>query len=296
MGYLLLVSIVWGLSFPLVKGQLTDLNPFFLGFARMALALPLFLPFLDRRAVDAPVAWRLLGIGAVQYGFMYVFLFASFRHLPAHQVALFTVTTPLFVALFARELKRPQLVGALAAAVLAILGAAVIQYQAGVATLASWKGFLLIQGSNAAFAFGQVAYRTLRPRFAGRADHEVYAWLYLGAIAATLPFAIALDGFTSVTRLTPSSGLTLIYLGIIASGLCFFWWNRGAIHTRAASLAVFNNLKVPFAVLFSITLFGEHAPVGQLIAGTLLLGAALYLAERFVHSPLPVTSASDRKH
>lgn len=296
MGYLLLVSIVWGLSIPLVKGQLTDLNPFFLGFARMALALPLFLPFLARRPVGAPVAWRLFGIGAVQYGLMYVCLFAAFRYLPAYQVALFTVTTPLFVTLLARELTRPQFLGALGAAALAILGAAVIQYQAGGAGLASWKGFLLIQASNAAFAFGQVAYRALRPRFAERADHEVYAWLYLGAVAATLPFAAALDGFASFARLTPSSGLTLVYLGVVASGLCFFWWNRGATRTRAATLAVFNNLKVPFAVLFSITLFGEYAPPGPLLAGALLLGAALYLAERFVRSPVPVTSADARKH
>ncbi len=296
MGYLLFVSIVWGLSIPLVKGQLTDLNPFFLGFARMVLALPLFLPFLARRPVEAPVAWRLFGIGAVQYGFMYVCLFAAFRYLPAYQVALFTVTTPLFVALLARELTRPQLAGALGAAVLAILGAAVIQYQPGGAGLASWKGFFLIQASNLAFAFGQVAYRSLRPRFAERADHEVYAWLYLGAIAATLPFAAAFDGFASLARLTPSSGLTLVYLGVVASGLCFFWWNRGATRTRAATLAVFNNLKVPFAVLFAITLFGEHAPPGPLLAGALLLGAALYLAERFVRSPVPVTSAGDRKH
>ena len=295
MGYLLLVSIVWGLSIPLVKGQLTGLDPFFLGFARMALALPLFLPFLARRPVDAPVAWRLFGIGAVQYGFMYVCLFAAFRYLPAYQIALFTVTTPLFVALLARELKYPQLLGALGAAVLAILGAAVIQFQPGSTSLASWKGFLLIQASNAAFAFGQVAYRSLRPRFAERADHEVYAWLYLGAIAATLPFAAALDGFNSLARLTPSSGLTLAYLGVVASGLCFFWWNRGATRTRAATLAVFNNLKIPFAVLFAITLFGERAPPGPLLAGALLLGAALYLAERFVHSPVPVTSAGARK-
>ena len=40
----------------------------------------------------------LFGIGAVQFGFMYWSYLASFRYLQSYEVALFTVTTPLFVA------------------------------------------------------------------------------------------------------------------------------------------------------------------------------------------------------
>ncbi len=279
MPYLLLVSIIWGLSIPLVKGQLTGLDPFFLGFARMALALPIFLPFLAWRRVQRSLALRLAGIGAVQYGLMYVCLFMAFHYLPAYQVALFTVTTPLFVALMARELMGRRLLWALGAALLAILGAAIIQYDGHPPGLDSWTGFFLMQASNAAFAFGQVAYRQLRPAFSGFRDREVYVWLYAGAALITLPFALIAGGFASAANLTWHSGLTLVYLGVVASGLCFFWWNRGATKTRPATLAVFNNLKIPFAMLFAFTLFGEEAPLVPFIVGSTLLLGALLLAE-----------------
>ena len=43
---------------------------------------------------------RLLAIGALQYGVMYITYIASFRFLKAYEVALFTIFTPIYVTLF----------------------------------------------------------------------------------------------------------------------------------------------------------------------------------------------------
>ncbi|MFM7261548.1 MAG: hypothetical protein ACKO3W_13190, partial [bacterium] len=48
--------------------------------------------------------------------------------------------------------------------------------------------------------------------------------------------------------LTTPQWLTLIYLGVGASGVGFFLWNVGATKVAPATLAVMNNAKVPLGV------------------------------------------------
>ena len=67
----------------------------------------------------------------------------------------------------------------------------------------------------------------------------------------------------------------LVYLGIVASGLCFFLWNRGARLVSAGQLAVMNNLKIPLGVAVSLFIFREPANGWTLLVGALLIGVAL---------------------
>ncbi len=48
----------------------------------------------------------MMGIGAVQFGGMYLFYIAAFHYLPSHQVALFTATTPIYVVLIDGLMKK----------------------------------------------------------------------------------------------------------------------------------------------------------------------------------------------
>jgi drug/metabolite transporter (DMT)-like permease len=81
--------------------------------------------------------------------------------------------------------------------------------------------------------------------------------------------------------------LTLIYLGAIASGLGFFLWNSGARQVNTGALAIFNNLKIPLAVVVSLVFFGEQAnPVALLIGGSIVL-LALWLNEHSIRRQRP---------
>jgi len=73
---------------------------------------------------------------------------------------------------------------------------------------------------------------------------------------------------------------TLLYLGVLASGLCFFWWNKGAVLTNAGTLAVFNNLKIPLAVAVSLLVFGESTDLPRLILGGGLMIFAIWISRR----------------
>ena len=129
--YLVAVSFLWAFSFGLTKGQLAGVDSAFVSAVRLALALLVFLPFLRLRGLAPRTAAALAGIGAVQFGLMYLALNASYRYLGAYEVVLFTVTTPVLVTLLADALDRTLRLRALAAAVIAVAGTAVIVVRAG---------------------------------------------------------------------------------------------------------------------------------------------------------------------
>jgi drug/metabolite transporter (DMT)-like permease len=275
--YLLLVSIIWAFSFGLTKGKLAGLDSAFISAARLGLALLVFLPFLRVRGLGRAFVLKLVAIGALQFGVMYLALNESYRHLAAHEVVLYTLTTPVFVTLLADLLEGVLHTRALTAALIAVASAGLIAIQS--TTLESTlTGFLLVQIANLAFALGQVFYRRVRLENKSIRDFDVFALLYLGAAAISLPVAIARHGFT-LPDLSNTQIWTLLYLGVLASGVCFFWWNLGATRVNAGTLAVFNNAKVPLGVACSLFFFDESADLPRLAVGGALLVAAVAVAE-----------------
>lgn len=278
MGYLVAVSLLWAFSFSLIKGQLAGLDTAFISAARLGLALLVFAPLLRCKGLPPRQGAALAGLGAVQFGLMYLAYNASFRHLQAHEVALLTLTTPVYVTLLADALDRTFRARALAAALLAIAGTVVISFQ-GQQLRPTLTGLALVQLSNLAFAIGQIGYRRWRERNPDRRDRDVFGLLYAGGFALTLPLALWQAGFAPIA-ITPKQALTLLYLGGLASGLGFFLWNVGATRVGAGTLAVMNNAKIPLAVACSLFFFGEHADVPRLALSLLLLTVAAWFAEK----------------
>ena len=277
--YLLtVVSLVWAFSFGLIGNQLAGLSPAWLGWIRLALSALVFLPFVRR--LPWKTALTLFATGAVQFGLMYLAYLSSFRYLKSHEVALFTVVTPLFVAglsdLFGRRFQPWNLL----AACLAVAGAGILKWSQ-IETPAPLYGILLVQASNLCFAAGQLAYRAVLRRLpAPLPDHRVFFWLHLGGFAVLTPLALPLALSAAPPDPTPSQWAILAYLGVVASGLCFFLWNRGARLVSAGQLAVMNNLKIPLAVAVSLFVFREPANLYTFFAGTLLVGVALLPVRR----------------
>lgn len=276
MALLVLVSVLWAFSFGLIKRFLGDVDSTLVAALRLCLSLVVFLPFLRWRGLSAATAGRLAGIGALQFGVMYLSYIESFRYLRAYEAALFTITTPVLVVLFADALDRRWRPWALAAALVAVAGTAVVVVRSGDLRV-TLAGLALVQLSNAAFAAGQIFYRRLRISHPQLRDREIFAVLYAGAAAAA---GLALLWRSPALSLTTPQWLTLLYLGAGASGLGFFLWNVGATRVAPATLAVMNNAKVPLGVAVSILVFGETADPAVLLASFALLGSALWLAAR----------------
>ena len=270
--YLLIVSLLWAFSFGLIKGNLTGINPYFVAFTRMALSSVCFLPLL--KPIDIKV--RLLSVGAIQFGLMYIFYLAAYQYLRAFEIALFTIFTPIYVSAIADFFEGSFSWLNITTSALAVVACGIYYYHNIAADVV--VGFFLVQLSNICFAFGQVAYRRLvKDR---EKDYSFFAYLYLGAFALTLASALFFGGFEDV-HLTSKHIWTLLYLGLLPSGVGFFVWNYGTRKTTIGVVAIFNNLKIPLAVGVSLLFFGESANTIKLLICLFLMLIALYLNQKY---------------
>lgn len=278
MPYLILVSVIWGFSFVIIKGTLVSLDASFVSVIRLLLSFFAFLPFMRPAGTGFSEKLQLLSLGGIQFGLMYVAYVAAYQYLPAHIIALMTTTTPLFVTIFndicGKKIHRSFFIAAL----LAVAGGAVLELP-DQPLKASLHGIILLQLSNAAFAFGQIAYKrwmASRPAFR---DAHVIGLMYLGAVVVAGAFSLVTTNYRAL-RLEPPQVLALLYLGIIASGICFFLWNVGVRKVHEGTLAVMNNLKIPVAVIASLLILKETTDYLRLLIGCGLFTAALWANRR----------------
>ena len=285
MHYLAIVSVIWALSFGLIGQALSDVDPVFAATMRLGIAGLAFIPFLRWSKIPHGSHLKLIGCGAVQFGIMYVCYMMAFQIVPgqSHLVALFSILTPLYVVLINDLRKREFHPKYLYAALLAIAGAATIKARAG-SMDSLWIAFGLMQVAGIAFGFGQVYYRDWKRVHAEVKDHQIFALLYAGGFGIA---AIACAFLTNWerTQLDAEQLQVLTYLGVFASGLGFFLWNKGASLCRAGTLAAFNNAVVPLAMACSLFIFGESSELEggaflRLIIGSAFIIAAITLCEK----------------
>ena len=277
--YLLMVSIFWAFSFGLVKTNLSTIHPILISTIRLGTAMIVFLPFLRIRTVGKSLLIKLVCLGAIQFGLMYIFYNTAFQYLKAFEVALFTIFTPIYVTLIFDLLKKKSNWGHLSTSVLAIIGTAII-VQTGFNRPGMLVGFLLVQLSNISFAIGQVLYKEIMTREPKVKDQNVFGLLYLGGAGLTAILTLFVVPLQKIV-ITPTQWWTLLYLGAIASGLGFFLWNLGARKTNIGALAIFNDLKIPLSITVSLLVFGEKASVPHLLIGGVIIVLALVLNEIF---------------
>jgi len=284
---LVLASAIWAFSFGLIKRYLTGLHPQFVAEARLLLSCLVFLPFArfprdSRGQFKTSFLLQLLGVGALEFGLMYICYLTSFQTLESWQVALFTSLTPIAVTLIASLYRRDWSATRIAPVALATLAAALLTLKTFSSTPAL-QGILLVQAANLFFAWGQVHHvRTLQTLDPRTQKTSVFFWEYLGGVLAVSvfiafhPHVIPSDwGF-----LASATGLALFYSGVVASGLGFFLWNTGAGRVPPATLSVLNNLKAPLAALVSVIVFKENADPRQLLGSICLFGIGWLLAFR----------------
>lgn len=281
MANLIAITALWAFSFSLIGVYLSgQVDSYFAVLTRIALAALLFLPFLRPRLVSNRHKLALMAIGAVQLGLMYVFFYQSFLLLSVPEVLLFTIFTPLYVTLIDDAMAGRFTPFYLLTAALAVAGAAVIRYE-GVDS-GFWLGFLVVQGANLCFALGQVAYRHLAERLPRELpQHCVFGWFYLGAVALAV-LAFALFGNTDKLPTTSVQWGVLAWLGLVASGLGYFLWNKGATQVDAGALAIMNNALIPAGLLVNLTIWNQDADLTRLALGGAIIVASLLVNEWWV--------------
>jgi drug/metabolite transporter (DMT)-like permease len=278
--YLILVSIIWSASFALFKSQLASLDADLTALLRLLLALVIFLPFFRPARIPTRTRLWFALIGGIQYGLMYMMLNESYQFLNGWQVALMTLFTPIYIVLIDSCWRRRLDTVFLLASIFAVAGAAIIMTQEHAMLAGSWKGCLLVQGADICFALGLLMYREHKLKIPEISDSELYALPYAGAVAVAAIGTVISGGFAQVASIDADQWMTLLYLGTVSSGLCFFWWNKGATMVSPGMLAALSNIKIPMAVLVGLVVFKEESgDLTRLIVGSATMIVAIALAQ-----------------
>ncbi|KRV77273.1 carboxylate/amino acid/amine transporter [Pseudomonas citronellolis] len=276
MPYLLFVTVLWAFSFSLIGEYLAgQVDSYFAVLTRVLLAGAVFLPLTRWRGVAPRFIGGVMLVGALQFGITYVCLYQSFRVLTVPEVLLFTVLTPLHVALIDDALNRRFNPWALLAAAVAVLGAAIIRYDGVSGDFV--EGFLLLQLANATFAAGQVLYKHLVARYPSDIpQYRRFGYFFVGALLVALPGWVLL-GNPAKLPTTEVQWLVLLFMGLLATALGQFWWNKGATLVDGGTLAVMNNLHVPVGLLINLLIWNEHADLARLALGGGVIVASLWV-------------------
>jgi len=280
MPILVAVTILWAFSFSLIGVYLAgQVDAWFSVLMRVALATLIFLPFLKLRQIEPKVALQLMVCGAFQLGIMYGFYYQSFLYLSVPEVLLFTVMTPIYITLLNDLLDHRLNIGFIISALLAVIGAITIRYQ-GVDE-GYLKGLLIVQGANVCFAAGQVGYkRIIAKERTDLPQRTVFGWFFIGALAVVIPCYLILGNPDKLPTTTLQWSI-LTYLGLVASGLGYFAWNKGATQVSVGTLAVANNLLIPAGIVVNVLFWNRDADILRLSIGGAIILLALMVNDKF---------------
>lgn len=268
----LLVIVVWGLNFVVIKVGLHGMPPMLMGALRFLLAA--FPAILFVRRPQVPLRWMLaygMTISLGQFAFlfyaMYVGMPAGLASLVLQSQAFFTL---FFAALFLGErLRGSNLFGLLVAA----SGLVLIGLQGGQAmTLA---GFALTIAAASMWALGNVVTRKL-----GKVN--LVGLVVWGSLIPPLPFlalSLWLEGpeliSQSLRTLGLDSMLVLAYLAFGATILGYGLWSRLLSRYPASQVAPFSLLVPVVGISSSVLLLGERLGALQMVGAALVMAGLL---------------------
>ena len=283
MPYLIFVTLLWAVSFNLIGVYLAGaVDSYFAVLTRVVLAGLIFLPMTRWRGVAPGFIAGVTLVGMLQFGVTYLCLYLSFNVLTVAEVLLFTVLTPLHVALINDALQRRFNPWAFLAAAVAVLGAGLIRYDDLSGDFLG--GFLLLQLANFTFAAGQVGYKHLAARYPSPIPlHRRFGYFFLGALLVVLPAWLMLGNPERLPTTSTQWGV-LLWMGVLATALGQFCWNKGATLVDAGTLAVMNNLSVPVGLIINLLFWGSETRLDLLLIGGSLILGSLWISRKGARS------------
>ena len=273
--YLILVSILWSFSFGIIKYGLPGIDSTLISLMRNLIALLFFASLTLYNFKKFSFDIRLVLIGAIQFGLMYILYIQSYQYLPAYLIATFTITTPIFIGIFSQLLDDKSFsLNGIFSIILVVIGSLMMRFNI-VNPIDYWLGFFLIQCANVCFAIGQIMFKRWHSKNTSVDIIYNFSQMFFGAVLITSIFSII--NSTNLAMLNASNLYALLFLGLFSTGFGFLAWNLGAIQVSNERLAVMNNAVIPIAIFNSYLIFGEAINLILFLPGLLLFYIAFNL-------------------
>ena len=274
--YLILVSILWSFSFGIIKYGLSGIDSSFISLMRNLIAFLFFASLSLYNFKKFIFDIKLILIGAIQFGLMYVLYIQSYQYLPAYLIATFTITTPIFIGIFSQLLQNKSFsLSGIFSILLVVLGSLMMRFNI-VNPLDYWLGFFLIQCANICFAIGQIMFKKWYSKNTSVDIIYNFSQMFFGAVLITSIFSII--NSTNIGMLNTYNLFALLFLGLFSTGFGFLAWNLGSLQVSNERLAIMNNVVIPIAIFNSFLIFGEAINPMLFVPGLVLF----YLAFKIV--------------
>ena len=271
----LVVVLVWGTNFVVMKIGLQTLSPMMLGALRFAFASLPFLIFVRRPSVP----WRLvvfygLAQGVGQFGFLFT---AIHLGMPAGMASLVLQTQAFFTLLLAagflgETARKHHWLGLIVAATgLTLIASASGQGPAAMTMI----GFVLTLCSAFMWALSNLIVRAASRAAPG---YDPLAFIIWSSAVSILPFlgaAIAIDGLdvsvASVVNMSVTTLVSVMYLALFATLLGYSLWTRLLMRHAAGRVAPLSLLVPVVGLTTAWWVFDEHLLLLQWVGAAIVL-------------------------
>lgn len=277
----LVTVFVWSVTFVSSKILLgNDLSPAEIFAMRFTMAYIIILPFARGRIWCDNIKDELLMVALGAFGGSLYFLAenTALRYTGVSNVCLLVCSAPLMTALLSfwlgrnEKLSRRLLVGSL----IAFMGAALVIVGDRMQMQLRIVGDLLAIGGAVAWAIYQLLIKRMFGRYTTLfITRKVFAY---GLLTILIYFLFDHPNIPLATLVRPVVVGNLLFLGIVASCLCFWLWNVVIGHLGAVVSSNYLYLQPMFAALASAVVLGEPV-TGTVVAGAVLIIAGVYWAE-----------------
>jgi drug/metabolite transporter (DMT)-like permease len=277
---LLLLTLIWGVNFSVVKAALQWVGPMAFNALRFPLAaLTVFLILRLRGPLPRPERRHLIPLlllGFLGNGVYQVLFIHALDLTRAGNVALLLATTPVWTALLAALFRENTLDGATVLGGIATLGGMTLVVVGGSGGPGwgggTFRGDLLAAGAAFTWALYTVASRGLIVRYG---SVPVTAWTLWGGTAAIVVLGLPELGKTELWTLPPSVWGAVVFAGVLALGLSYVLWYRGVQRLGSARTATYSNLVPVVALLTAWATLGEVPVALQWMGAVIILGGVV---------------------
>lgn len=281
---MLLVSVaLWGGTWPVgrtIANSLTPVNAAFLRFVMASVMLiGICLLSESRQSLQVPhhQLFRLFILGATGvFGYSFLF-FSGLKTTPAGRAGLIVGCIPACIAVGGSLMSRKRLsFGSIAGIILSLAGVYFV-----ISTGVSQERLLGNIGTGDAMILGCVACWTCYSLLAKSVMRDItplvtVTWSCLFGTLLLLPFSLMGGNlWLDITTIQGRDWAGLIYLGIFATGIGYYWYYCAIHHVGPVASGIFINLVPLFALLFSYVFLKETILPFQLFGGLMIISGVL---------------------
>ena len=283
---LILVVLVWGFNFSIIKASLAHIHPFVFNALRFSIAT-LFLGVLylrERRTMDGPpFRWfsktgvQIIALGIMANVIYQLAFMLGIDRTTAGNAALLVTSAPLWTALLGHVLNIEKLrIAAWIGLGIACIGTIQLALVRGDVDFGQQTLVGNLFCAASAVAWG--SYTTLSKSFLRTFTPTGLSYW---AMVIALPFLWA--AAVPYLDATPWSDLgwkiwgAVAYSGLLAIGVAYLFWNVSIHHVGPAQTAIYAYLVPVVAVLSGAVWLNEPVSPQQLLGGSLVIGGLVWM-------------------